>query len=225
MKPLVSTIIPVFNGEKYLTEAINSVINQSYTPIEVIVVDDGSIDSSPRIAEGYLNIRLLRHEKNEGVSSTRNSGIKATKGSMIAFLDADDIWLPDKIQEQINFLEEQPDLGVCFVMEEFLYASPDQSQGWSKKKIFREPHPVYWPSSALIRKNCFNKVGFFDPSITHGEMANWLLRAKDIGISYDVLQETLFIRRVHESNASANISALKQGLLSSIRRVYPNVTL
>ena len=101
--PLVSTIIPVFNGERLLPEALDSVFRQDYRPIEVIVVDDGSTDGTSLVARSCPEVRYL-YQSNQGLGAARNAGIAAACGEFIAFLDADDIWLPRKLSSQMNFL-------------------------------------------------------------------------------------------------------------------------
>ena len=99
--PLVSVIIPVYNGEKYLRESIDSIFSQTYTPIEVIVVDDGSTDQSKAIARSFPQIRYL-FQNNSGHASARNRGIRAANADYISFLDSDDLWLPEKLLLQIS---------------------------------------------------------------------------------------------------------------------------
>src|SRR5262249_23296673 len=103
--PLVSVIVPVYNGEKYLRFALESVVGQKHRPLEIIVVDDGSTDSSAAIAKGFTEVRYL-HQANAGVASARNTGLKAATGAFIAFLDQDDLWLPGKLDRQASFLHE-----------------------------------------------------------------------------------------------------------------------
>jgi glycosyltransferase involved in cell wall biosynthesis len=97
-------IIPVFNGEKYLAEAIESILAQCYSPIEIIIVDDGSTDNTPAIAKQYESIRYLS-QTHGGISAALNNGITISKGNFYAFLDADDLWMPDKLTLQIKTYE------------------------------------------------------------------------------------------------------------------------
>lgn len=108
---LVSVIMPMYNSEKYIEESIQSVINQTYFLWELIIIDDGSKDQSVNIVEKYAKadkrVKLVKSKKNLGVAKARNQGIKLAQGRYIAFLDSDDIWLPDKLEHQINFMEEK----------------------------------------------------------------------------------------------------------------------
>lgn len=110
IKPTVSVVIPCYNGAKYLRETLDSVLAQTYQVLEVLVIDDGSTDDSAAIAESYgPPIRMIR-QPNQGESIARNRGIEEAKGDWIAFLDADDLWLPSKIEQQIRFLEENDEV-------------------------------------------------------------------------------------------------------------------
>src|SRR4029077_20706952 len=109
-QPLVSVVMPVYNGERYLKEAIESVLFQTYKNLELVVVDDGSVDARKTIILSYSDsrIRLVENTKNSGIVFTRNKGLLAAQGEYIATLDCDDIALPDRIENQVNFLEKNP---------------------------------------------------------------------------------------------------------------------
>src|SRR5512135_2005660 len=111
-RPLVSIILPVYNGERYVSQAIESVLSQTYVPTELIVVDDGSIDNSASIARSYKEVHFIR-QSNQGVAVARNSGIAAARGTIIAFIDQDDLWTPNKLDVQVHYLLKNP--GVQYV--------------------------------------------------------------------------------------------------------------
>ena len=111
-QPPLSIGLPVFNGEKYLAEAIRSVLAQTYSPIEIIVVDDGSTDSSQEILAGFVDRVTTVRQQNAGPAAARNRGIAEAKGEYVAFLDADDTWVPTKTVTQMRHLVNTPDLGV-----------------------------------------------------------------------------------------------------------------
>ena len=113
--PLVSVVMPVYNGEKYLKEAIESILSQTYENLELVVVNDGSTDSSKNIVLSYTDrrIRLVENERNSGIVFTRNQGLESANGIYIATLDCDDVALKDRIQNQVDFLEKNPDYGMC----------------------------------------------------------------------------------------------------------------
>src|SRR2546427_4231674 len=113
-KPVVSVVIPVYNGERYLADAIQSVLDQTYQNLEVIVVDDGSTDGSAAVAKRFGDaIRYVR-QANGGVCQARNTGISVARGTYLAFLDQDDLWLPDKLAVQVAYLESHPEVGAVY---------------------------------------------------------------------------------------------------------------
>jgi glycosyltransferase involved in cell wall biosynthesis len=114
-KPLVSVVIPVYNSEKYLQQAIDSILNQTYTNLELILINDVSTDKSKEICLSNKDPRVFyyENEKNLGIALTRNAGFSKTKGKYIAILDNDDISLPERIEKQVDFLENNPDYGMC----------------------------------------------------------------------------------------------------------------
>ena len=113
--PLVSVVMPVYNGENYLKEAIDSILSQSYQNIELVIVNDGSTDSSKAVIQSYADsrIRLVENERNSGIVFTRNRGLESASGAYIATLDCDDIALPDRLEKQVDFLVKNPDYGMC----------------------------------------------------------------------------------------------------------------
>src|SRR5262249_36292098 len=128
IKPLVSIIIPFLNAEKFLQETIESVFTQTYTNWEILLVDDGSIDSSTSIAQRYAEqspseVRYLEHanHQNQGVCASRNLGVSKARGKYIALLDADDVWLPHKLEQQVAILESQPEAGMVYGASQYWY--------------------------------------------------------------------------------------------------------
>ena len=110
-QPTVSVVIPVYNGDRYLAEAITSVLDQTYKNFELIVVDDGSTDGSAEIAKSYKQAVLYTFQPNGGLSKARNTGLALARGKYIAFLDHDDLWLPHKLARQVTYLDSHPDVG------------------------------------------------------------------------------------------------------------------
>jgi glycosyltransferase involved in cell wall biosynthesis len=112
VKPRVSVIIPVYQGDRFLAEAVESVLNQNFTDYEIIVIDDGSTDNSHAVLQPYYNSIHYVFQENQGVAAARNRGIQIAKGELIAFLDQDDFWLSDKLASQVAYFESQPNLGM-----------------------------------------------------------------------------------------------------------------
>ena len=157
--PLVSVVMPVYNGERYLAEAIESILGQTFTDFELLIVDDGSIDSSPAIARAYAErdsrIRIFQLERNMGKADARNVGCFAAKGDYIAAMDCDDISLPLRLEKQVNFLETNPGIGIVGVCAKTLnYDLTETLMNWDVPRCH-----------ALIVLTTFLGYGFVGASI------------------------------------------------------------
>ena len=209
-RAMVSVIVPVYNGERYLGSALQSIFEQDYHPFEVIVVDDGSVDGSADVAKSFDGIRYI-YQTNQGNAAALNAGIEAAQGEFIAFLDADDMWVPNKLRLQVGYLIEQPDIG-CTIgrMQNFLDPGVTESPQTKSVLLDRE----YIGLMTLVtRKTVFEHVGGFDPSYRIGADCDWVIRARDAGIVIEVLPEILLHRRIHDSNLSSDIPAVHSSLL------------
>ena len=167
----VSVIIPVFNRLKLIPRSMNSVINQTYPVNEIIVVDDGSNDGTYDMIKENFPQAILIYQENRGVSSARNIGIQAANSKWIAFLDSDDEWMPNKIEEQISFFIKNPLFKVCHTDEIWIRNGVRVNQMKKHRKyggeIYKKCLPlcVISPSSIIIHKDIFNDVGFFDENL------------------------------------------------------------
>jgi len=219
MKPLVSVIMPVYNCEKYVAEAVQSVLNQTYSPIEVICIDDASTDKSLTILKSFEpKIRIITNAKNAGISISRNNGIPLARGEFIAFADADDVWLSHKLEKQMGQFEANPLLDISFTMiENFL--SPELPDEFKVKRSFPTgPIAGPTPGTAVIKKTSFDKVGPFDPDYHLGEFIDWVDRARNLGLTSAMIEEVLDMRRIHETNTTSGESTHAQ-YLKAIRNV------
>ena len=206
--PLVSVIIPVYNGEKYLRESIDSIFSQTYTSIEVIVVDDGSTDRSSVIAHSFPKIRHL-FQNNSGHASARNRGVRAANGDYISFLDADDLWLPEKLSLQISAFNALPELEIVTGhVRQFL--SPEIDFNIECKPTFStKPLPGYSPIAILARRNLFEKVGFFHEGLHVGETISWFTTVMEYDLNIKVLPDLVAMRRIHGNNHSTRFKREK----------------
>jgi len=174
--PKVSVIIPVFNGAKYLAEALQSVFSQTWRDYEVIVVNDGSADDSMEICRQFPGVRIITHQENQGQSAARNTGVRHARGEYIAFLDQDDRWYPEKLARQVPILEEGPTYGMVYsnvdeidkdgriVTRDFL----DLASWQPKKSIVDclESDMFIVPGTVLIRRSLFEQIGGFDERLS-----------------------------------------------------------
>jgi len=202
-KSLVTGIVPVFNGERYLGETLDSMLAQTYSPIEIIVVDDGSTDGTPDIVKSYGDrVRYLRQD-NSGPAVARNQGINAAQGEFIAFLDADDLWHHEKLERQVARFEERPELDLCitYVQNFWIRELAAEAERYRDHPLSR-PAPGYLMQTLLARRSVFETVGYFSPELKHSEKTDWFLRAQEMGAVLEILTDVLVYRRFHETNAS-----------------------
>jgi glycosyltransferase involved in cell wall biosynthesis len=216
MNPLVSVIIPVYNGEKYLAEALDSVAAQDYTPLETIVVDDGSTDGTAQLAQARPEVRYI-YQTNQGGGGARNTGLAAATGDFIAFLDADDVWLPGKLHAQVAYLLAHPEVGIVFTrMESFLEPGATWPAGLNEAYYAQGP-VAYLPSALLGRRRVFEQVGLFDASYRTDEDSDWFFRARDAGVVSAAVPQILLRRRIHTANNSRAAGAATPELVRLVR--------
>jgi len=173
-KPLVSVIVPCFNHEKYIAECIRSIINQTYTNFELVVIDDGSKDDSFKVLKELQKKYkfTLIHQKNQGLSATLNRGIKEfTKGKYVAFCASDDYWCHDKLEKQVEFLEKNVEFPMCFGNTH--YVNTDSVSVIQKNKTFRGgwlfddifTYRIHPPVNYMFRTQIFNDVGYYNETM------------------------------------------------------------
>ncbi len=208
-QPKVSVIIPAYNSAKYLPDAIASVLDQTYTDYEIIVVNDGSTDNTRKVVEPYLDRIRYFEQENQGVSATRNRGIYLARGELIAFLDADDIFLPDKLEQQVRIFNANPDIGIvnsgyCLITEE-----GEEIQNIERWHSIPNLTPEIWllhkpvlPSAMMFTKFWLLKVEGFDSRFWASEDVDIVLRMIIWGCKSVWLKEITVYYRQHETSAS-----------------------
>lgn len=212
----ISAIIPVFNCERYLGAAIESILAQDWPPMEIIVVDDGSTDSSLAVASEYP-VRCVS-AGHAGAGAARNRGVEAARGECLAFLDADDLWVSGKLARQIESLELTPRLDAVFMgIEHFI--SPELPGLASRLKIPDSTLNGYLAGSMLIRREAFDRVGPFREDLPLGEFIEWFARAREKGLEFAILPEIGMRRRLHAANMmrSAEPEAVAEGYFKILR--------
>ncbi len=196
----ISVIVPLYNAENYIVEALKSILTQTLKPLEIIVINDGSTDKSLASLESFGNKIKIIDQENKGAGAARNEGIKIAQGSYLAFLDADDLWIDNKLEQQINYLKNHPETEIVSgFVEQFI--SPELSAEDSNKlNPLLQNMPGYLPGAILIKKTDFLKVGYFNEQLQLGEFIDWHSRAIDLGLSHHVLPTKLLKRRIHNNN-------------------------
>ena len=200
-RPLISVMIGVYNAERYLAEAIDSVFAQSYRPLELIVVDDGSYDGSADVARSYGDALTYARQENAGNGSARNHAVRLAAGELYAFLDADDRFVPGKLERQYGALEADPTLDIVFGhVQEFV--SPELTDEQTATVRPPAPEPLPWPAPnlMLIRRESFARVGPFAEDVKVGVTVDWYARASEAGLRSIVLPDVVLERRLHLTN-------------------------
>ena len=214
-RPLVSIVMPVFNGARYIGDALQSAFAQKYRPIEVIVVDDGSTDITAEVVRSFTEV-IYMYQSNQGVAAARNKGISVARGEFIAFLDADDLWTPNKLTLQIDWLLEHTHVGyVAAKFRNFLEKGVERPR-WIKEEQLSEEQVGGVPN-LVVRRSVFEKIGSFDAVCRSGSDLDWVLRAKDAGIRGAALPHILLYRRIHDSNVSHQWQGSRTLLMKSLR--------
>jgi glycosyltransferase involved in cell wall biosynthesis len=205
---LISCIVPVFNGERYLAETLDSMLAQTYRPIELIVIDDGSTDRTPKVLASYGDrLRFLRQD-NAGPAVARNNGLNAARGEFVAFLDADDLWHPEKLSRQMVRFQARSELDLCIAMvQNFWIPELAEEEKRYRNHPLSKPVPGYLTQTLLARRSTFEKVGHFNASLHHAEKTDWFLRALERGAILELLPEVLVYRRFHQTNTSRSLGA------------------
>ena len=196
----ISVIIPVYNGSRYLGAAIESILAQTRPPEELIVVDDGSTDDSAAAAIGFGDrVRLIRH-LNKGPAAARNRGVEAARGDVVAFLDADDLWVPEKLDIQSAILEKHPETDAV-LGHLTTFVSPDLSpQMRTRLETDAKSMAGYHIGTLLIRRKIFLKIGLLDETLKAGEFLDWWARAGEQGLIYQIAPSVVMHRRIHGQN-------------------------
>lgn len=217
--PLVSVIIPVFNAERFLGDALDSVISQGYANLELIFVDDGSTDRSREIIERTPGkIRYLRQE-NSGPAAARNRGIEIAEGEIIAFQDADDIWPPRKLEIQLAVLDKDPALEIVMGQVQRVQSS----EGEPVLENINVPCFGVNLAASIFRRSAFEQVGPFDEQLRFSEDVDWFMRARERGIKTAKIDDVTLLYRLHDQNMTrdkllTNLNTFKVLKMSLDRR-------
>jgi glycosyltransferase involved in cell wall biosynthesis len=218
---LISVIIPVFNCERYVAAAINSVLQQTMVPDEIIVVDDGSTDATPSVLAALSPSVTLIGQPNRGGAAASNRGVVAATGRFLCFLDADDLWVHDKVARQFEQLTRFPDKEAVFgQVQQFI------SEDFAPARAHRlacplAPQPGISKISMMIRREAFERVGLFDSTLRNIDFLEWYTHAIDKELQVYMLPEVVALRRLHTTNngtlrrdaqRAENLEALKRAL-------------
>jgi glycosyltransferase involved in cell wall biosynthesis len=201
---VISCIVPVFNGECYLAETLDSILQQTHSSLEIIVADDGSTDGTAAIVAGYGERVTYLWQPNAGETAARNLGLRAARGHFVAFLDADDLWHPDKLARQVTRFQDRPDLDLCFTRFENFWSPECTAEAeYYRKRAFSPASSAYSICTVLARRAAFQKFGHFVDDGRRGpQNLIWLFHAAEHGARIEMLPDLLMYRRLHRENLS-----------------------
>ena len=207
-EPVVSCIVPVFNGECYLQEALDSILGQTYQSLEIIVVNDGSTDGTEEIVESYGEKVRYLFQANAGPAAACNLGINASQGEFIAFLAADDLWHREKIERQMARFQKRPENDLCVThIKNFWIPELKKEAEMFKNHSIAKAMPGYTSVTLLARGDLFENVGEFNPELQHGSDVEWFMRAADQGAVMELMPDVLVYRRLHKTNRSRRLAS------------------
>jgi glycosyltransferase involved in cell wall biosynthesis len=218
-RPLVSVIVPVYNGEKYVIPALESILVQTYRPIEVIVINDGSTDSTAKHLETFGQAIQVFEQPNQGFPTALNNGLARATGELVAFLDADDLWSPEKLALQVAYMDSHPEISMVFShVQQFISPELDEHD----KRTLVCPitsEPGISRISILVRRQVFEHAGYFNPTYKLGDFLDWYARAEDAGFKAHILPQVLAMRRVHKSHTTDRSAQASKGYVRVIKAV------
>jgi glycosyltransferase involved in cell wall biosynthesis len=211
----------VRNGERFLGESIESVLDQDYQPLELIVVDGASTDRSAEIARSYDGVRCVE-QAGHGLPEAWNQGVGVARGTLVAFISSDDRWTPDKLSRQIERMMREPELAYTIAMFRFFLEPGCRIPRGFNRSLMDQDLVGRIPETLVAWRETFDAVGGFNASYAAAQDVDWFLRAQELDLPTALVPSVLLYKRVHESNLSSNAAvntpALLQILRSSIRR-------
>lgn len=224
--PLVSVIIPAYNSARYLPEAIESVLRQTFTDLELLVIDDGSTDETAAVVSRYpAPVRYIRQE-NGGVAVARNRGIQESRGRYVAFLDADDTWYPDKLKQQVESLQKQSECRLCYsaftVVDsslKALYVNRSDRSGTALEDLLLRGNIVGSICTVLMERSLYEQEGGFDPAFSQcADWDMWIRLARHTEFLY--IDTPLVTYRYHDSMMSRNARLLEDDSIRVLHKGF-----
>jgi glycosyltransferase involved in cell wall biosynthesis len=217
MSPLVSVIMAVRDGERFLPQALRSVLGQDHRPVEIIVVDDGSTDGTCALEGSFPDTRWI-HQENRGLSAARNRGLDAARGELVAFLDADDWWEPEALSVHLDALRACPDIRYAVAMvRHFLEPGCAVPPGF-RASLLEADIAAEIMGTFVGYRDLFETVGGFDPSLRMDDDLDWFARAHERAIPRMVIPRVLLHKRVHDRNLSLGDPRGDRHLLHVLKR-------
>jgi glycosyltransferase involved in cell wall biosynthesis len=215
--PKVSVIIPVYNGDQFIADAINSVLHQRHSAVEIIVVDDGSTDRTADVVRRFgTRVRLLM-QANHGAASARNHGVREARADILAFLDADDLYTPDKLSLQLARLERNPCVDVVIGQRKYLMTASDEAEG-RHFVDYPDDHLSLQFGCGLFRRRVFDRIGALSENMRLCEDWDWFMRARETAVPLLIHRHVVLHQRIHHANTTRQREAGARFTLEMVRR-------
>jgi glycosyltransferase involved in cell wall biosynthesis len=202
----VSVIMPVYNAARFLAQALASVAAQTYAPVELLLIDGGSTDATEAIAQAHAAqhgpLRWLP-QTGVGLAAAWNTGLAAAAGEFVAFLDSDDVWLPNKLDRQVAYLRAHPEAAFVIGQVEYFLEPGSPPPLTMKPEIFHGDYLARMPGALLARRSLFDAVGVYDPSYGISTDIEWFARVMALGVPSGTVPGVVIRKRVHADNLSS----------------------
>jgi glycosyltransferase involved in cell wall biosynthesis len=214
---LVSAIIPVYNGEAFLAEAVASIQRQLVDALEIIIVNDGSTDGTSEVIEGLQGAIQSVSQPNRGPAAARSRGVRMARGNVIAFLDADDLWPEDKLEIQLAHLARHPAVDIVLGQTQRIrqFTRDGGAQVYEKGA---DPWTTLMFGAAVIRTSAFDTVGLPDESFQFDDDVDWFLRARELGLSILTHPDVAVFYRRHKANLTNQRATDQRYFLMALKR-------
>jgi glycosyltransferase involved in cell wall biosynthesis len=216
-KELVSVIIPVYNGGRYLAGAIENVLAQEPRPVEIIVVNDGSTDNTETIAGHYERDIIYARQENHGPGAARNKGLQIASGGVVGFLDVDDLWSENKLPVQLRRLAGDLSAEIVLGLSQPMKLQIGEEDKLKFEKWY-DPFCAFVVGAAVFKKPVFDRVGFFDETLYFGEDTDWFMRAREMEVKLTILQEVCLFYRRHGSIMTLDAAERNRYLIRAFKK-------
>ncbi len=216
-QPQVSVIVAVRNGERFLKQALQSIAHQTFEPFETLVIDGYSTDQTADIARSFPQVKY-HLQAGTGIGDAYNCGIQLARGELMAFLSHDDLWTPDKLETQVTFMVDHPEVDFSLAhMKFFLEPGEPPPPGFRESWLVGDQVGQIM-ETLMARPTVFERAGLFDTGLSTGEDLDWFARATDMGLSKAVIPQVLLHKRIHSTNLSLTTAENNQNVLAALRR-------